>query len=193
MEAHLVLLLCVCVYLQRMCWVKTVESVPSVWRIWCRERPLPGWLVCVSTIKGNSFHFIYCLIVTIVWETVFPDVRVWRLNFGFKETRKQRCFAPVHASQQHNQDGWFLTSLVLWRLFPEDMAWFLNKNATSIICKLAASRQIPNPQRPATIGVQMPNFTTKNSSTSLILIKLNLRLRHRQDGDRHKIVIRLNI
>lgn len=45
-----------------MCSVKTVESVPSVWRICYRERPLPGWLVSVSTIRGNTnqrVHFCY--------------------------------------------------------------------------------------------------------------------------------------
>lgn len=49
--------LCVCV-LQQMCSAKTAASVPSVWRIWCRERPSPGWPACVSTTRGNHFTFI---------------------------------------------------------------------------------------------------------------------------------------
>lgn len=47
------LCVCVSVCLQLMCSVKTAESVPSVWRSCCREKPLPGWLVSVSTIRGN--------------------------------------------------------------------------------------------------------------------------------------------
>lgn len=49
--------LCMCS--QRMCSVKTAESAPSVWRIWYRERPLPGWLASASTIRGNKVQLIY--------------------------------------------------------------------------------------------------------------------------------------
>lgn len=37
-----------------MCWAKTAASVPSVWRIWCRARLLPGWRASASTTRGND-------------------------------------------------------------------------------------------------------------------------------------------
>lgn len=50
---------CCFVCLQRMCSVKTAESAPSVWRIWYRERPSPGWLASASIIRGNKFQLLY--------------------------------------------------------------------------------------------------------------------------------------
>lgn len=41
-------------FVQRTCSAKTVENAPSVWRIWSREKLLPDWRVCVSTIRGNK-------------------------------------------------------------------------------------------------------------------------------------------
>lgn len=52
-------LLFVCLCLQRTCSVKTAESAPSVWRIWSRERPSPGWLASASTIRGNKVQLMY--------------------------------------------------------------------------------------------------------------------------------------
>lgn len=49
----------VCLCLQRMCLVKTVESAPSVWRICYRGRPSPGWLASASTIRGNEALRLY--------------------------------------------------------------------------------------------------------------------------------------
>lgn len=46
-----------------MCSVKTVESVPYVWRIWYREKPSPGWLASVSTIRGNKFSWCICITI----------------------------------------------------------------------------------------------------------------------------------
>lgn len=44
-----------------MCSVKTVESAPSVWRIWYRERLSLGWLASASTIRGNKVQLMYLL------------------------------------------------------------------------------------------------------------------------------------
>lgn len=43
-----------------MCSVKTVESVPSVWRIWYRERPSPDWPAFASTTRGMNGIKIKC-------------------------------------------------------------------------------------------------------------------------------------
>ena len=49
----------VCLCVQLMFLVKTAESVPSVWRIWYREKLSPGWLASVSTIRGNKIQLLY--------------------------------------------------------------------------------------------------------------------------------------
>lgn len=53
------LMVALCMCSQRTCWVKTAESAPSVWRIWYRERPLPGWLASASTIRGIKVQSTY--------------------------------------------------------------------------------------------------------------------------------------
>lgn len=63
LKAPIVAFVCVCVCAQRTCSVRTVESVPSVWKIWYREKPSPGWLASVSTIRGTKFSLCICFII----------------------------------------------------------------------------------------------------------------------------------